>query len=83
MKVTVEKVKGNWQRHLKQLAPIDDSTALNQLQQIELKKQRWSNLTDGSKVTVKVPVEMDSLGTADKDNDLTKTKKLLKQMRRS
>ena len=80
-KVTVEKGKDLTDEEiLKQLALADGLTA-----KITFKPTTTESgtkeaevevtLADGTKVTVKVPVEVvDSLGTADKDNDLAKAK---------
>ena len=80
-KVTVEKGKGLTDEEiLKQLALAEGlipkviskpSTTETGTKEAEVEV----TLADGTKVTVKVPVEVvDSLGTADKDNDLAKAK---------
>ena len=80
-KVTVEKGKGLTDEEiLKQLALADGVTAkvISKPTTTETGTKEAEvevTLADGSKVTVKVPVEVvDSLGTADKDNDLAKAK---------
>ena len=80
-KVTVEKGKGLTDEEiLKQLALADGLTAkvISKPTTTETGTKEAEvevTLADGTKVTVKVPVEVvDSLGTADKDNDLAKAK---------
>ncbi|CAM1661612.1 DUF1542 domain-containing protein [Streptococcus mitis] len=80
-KVTVEKGKGLTDAEiLKQLALADGLTAkvISKPTTTETGTKEAEvevTLADGTKVTVKVPVEVvDSLGTADKDNDLAKAK---------
>nr|WP_173251427.1 MULTISPECIES: DUF1542 domain-containing protein [unclassified Streptococcus] len=85
-KVTVEKGKGLTDEDiLKQLALADGLTAKITFKptttEAGIKEAEVEvTLADGSKVTVKVPVEVvDSLGTADKDNDLAKAKEAAKK----
>ena len=80
-KVTVEKGKGLTDEEiLKQLALADGLTAkvISKPSTTETGTKEAEvevTLANGTKVTVKVPVEVvDSLGTADKDNDLAKAK---------
>jgi len=80
-KVTVEKGKDLTDEDiLKQLALADGVTAkvISKPTTTETGTKEAEvevTLADGTKVTVKVPVEVvDSLGTADKDNDLAKAK---------
>ena len=80
-KATVEKGKDLTDEEiLKQLALADGLTAkvISKPTTTETGTKEAEvevTLADGSKVTVKVPVEVvDSLGTADKDNDLAKAK---------
>ena len=80
-KVTVEKGKGLTDEEiLKQLALADGLTAkvISKPTTTETGTKEAEvevTLADGTKVTVKVPVEVvDSLDTADKDNDLAKAK---------
>ena len=80
-KVTVEKGKGLTNEEiLKQLALADGLTAKvifkpTTTETGTKEAEVEVTLADGTKVTVKVPVEVvDSLGTADKDNDLAKAK---------
>ena len=80
-KATVEKGKGLTDEEiLKQLALADGLTAKITFKPTTTEAGTKEaevevTLADGSKVTVKVPVEVvDSLGTADKDNDLAKAK---------
>jgi len=80
-KVTVEKGKDLTDEEiLKQLALADGVTAkvISKPTTTETGTKEAEvevTLADGTKVTVKVPVEVvDSLGTADKDNDLAKAK---------
>ena len=80
-KVTVEKGKGLTDKEiLKQLALADGVTAkvISKPTTTETGTKEAEvevTLANGTKVTVKVPVEVvDSLGTADKDNDLAKAK---------
>ena len=80
-KATVEKGKGLTDEEiLKQLALADGLTAkvISKPTTTETGTKEAEvevTLADGTKVTVKVPVEVvDSLGTADKDNDLAKAK---------
>ena len=80
-KVTVEKGKGLTDAEiLKQLALADGLTAkvISKPTTTETGTKEAEvevTLADGTKVTVKVPVEVvDSLGIADKDNDLAKAK---------
>ena len=80
-KATVEKGKGLTDAEiLKQLALADGLTAkvISKPSTTETGTKEAEVeviLADGTKVTVKVPVEVvDSLGTADKDNDLAKAK---------
>ena len=85
-KATVEKGKGLTDEDiLKQLALADGLTAKITFKptttEAGIKEAEVEvTLADGSKVTVKVPVEVvDSLGTADKDNDLAKAKEAAKK----